>query len=541
MSIRRVQACALTAAIRQLLHTLTVGRDMTLPKDDGSDGRDRGRPTVVAVITAAVAVVFVIGYASRPQTVATSDTQPLVVEEPDPVVTTSSPVVTATTADTGPIEASPLSTNLPHVDDFPPVANRMLLTVTAGAGGVSHLISWPSDSPTSRSEIPPGAGPVLFLDASDTAMAFLGSPIRRVGLPLYAGEPGTWSPVASRVTSFSWHATWPLRLAWVETGRGLCAADFDASSGGLQSSRCLPGITGRLTGFDDHGFVLVEDGGVVRLTIDGEEVNRVPGTDALIGPDGEVLIEEISNPGGFAVVQADLTGRQHLEWTEGVDHDLVAWSPQATDELRADDRRQYPQIALLDQTTPDSYLLVSRDLDGNQLADIEVTGSFRDLQWDRSGRYLLAPGSHGEDNIVLVYDLAGDGPNIISFDEDVLESRLVIPTVCENASFLKRDWELRYDGPFEDLWIVSSRDWHLGWTFLSGRISDGPNTGKIPTWVLPWFGGGQAFPAQSVPANAVAESLGTGSPLDLAFFGIDDPMLIDGAQASQWCVATGGG
>lgn len=513
---------------------------MLLPTDqDGPAQRNRSGPAIVAIV-AAVAAAAVIGYASRPNTVATTVTQPLVVEEPDPIVTTTSSVPTTGTTTLRSIEVSPLTAHLPGVDDFPPMADRILLTVTA-TDAISHLVSWPSNAPASSSEIPAGAGPVLFFDASDNVMAFLGAPIRRIGLPLYAGDTGAWSPVAYKATSFAWHATWPRRLAWIETGRGLCFADLAQTGDSFGNPNCLPGVTGRLTGFDDHGFALVAGSDVVRLTVDGEEINRVPGSDALIGPDGRVLIEEISDRGGYALAGADLTNRRHLEWTEGVRHGLLAWSPQTSEQHESDRTLRFPQLALLEETSPGRYRLESRDMEGNQAFALDVAGSFTDVRWDRSGRYLLVPGIIAGQNVVLLYDLANQRAKFIGFEDDVLESRLVIPATCEDASFVEQDWESRYGVPLADLWMVSSRDSHLGWTLLSGRIAEGIQKGEIATWVLPWYGGKPSPPPMSTPANDVARDLGEGSPLDLGFFGIDDWMSIDGARISQWCVTTEGG
>ncbi|HZD23754.1 MAG TPA: hypothetical protein VE569_10195, partial [Acidimicrobiia bacterium] len=222
---------------------------MTHPVDTARPPPRSGLRGLAAAVGAGLLAIIVFGYASQPREVAAPPTTQAVVAEPEPVVTTIPQASTTTTIDQ--IIDGPLL-------EFLPEATGSVMTAVAGTSD-SHLLTLPSGATATRTELPVGTGPVLFFDAADRQMAFLGSSLRLSGLTLYVGGLQGWVPLTGRVTSFAWHSTWPGRLAWVETGEGLCVADIDTDGSTVAAPRCLPRVSGRLTGFDDHGFLVVTD------------------------------------------------------------------------------------------------------------------------------------------------------------------------------------------------------------------------------------------------------------------------------------------
>jgi hypothetical protein len=79
------------------------------------------------------------------------------------------------------------------------------------------------------------------------------------------------------------------------------------------------------------------------------------------------------------------------------------------------------------------------------------------------------------------------------------------------------------------------------WYFVSALVSGGPADGQIATWVLPpWVAPDDPAntPSISFPVNDASRSLNFGdSRFNAENYGADDPLDLDGAIATQRCVA----
>ncbi|HZD23752.1 MAG TPA: hypothetical protein VE569_10185, partial [Acidimicrobiia bacterium] len=418
-----------------------------------------------------------------------------------------------------------------------PEAGGDLVTVIGGRDNPSLVHSYLDLAPTAT-DIPVITPPVLFFDVSDTLMAFLGPSGQPGGFTLYAGGPSQWVPLAAPVQSHVWHATEPGRLGWVETGRGLCVANLDRDGSIVEGPTCLDGITGRLVGFDDHGVLMVEEEVVSRITLTGEQINQVRGSDARIAPDGRVLVATHHAQGPIVSLSV---GSPDLESMEELHIEILDWEPGDTDGVALfvalSPRSTEPELALLVAQEGEFQIQVW-DLDGNLVETRNIEGRPWGIEWDRSGRFLLAPGIFNEqESRVYVYDLFREILTFVPFETWVQDTQLVIPAQCENASRFEQDWTLGEGVGIENLQMVLSRDAGLeSWRFLSGRIAEGPNVAELATWALPAYTG-EHSPQQSIPANQPASDVpAVQTNMNPNDSGVSDWMDIDGARISQWCV-----
>lgn len=486
------------------------------------DREDRRAPTtavVLAVVGGALAV-FVLAYASQPKEAgATTTTASIVVAPLDTTTTTDDTV------------ESPLPS--PLTDLIPGAQGDLLSVVTTGTD-MYQLLAWSQTQ--SETEMPPMLNrPVLEFDASDLRLAFLGAASLPEGNPLYVGRPSDWQPIASRAASFAWHTSIPGRLAWMEVEKGLCQADLHVNGAFVTEPVCDPEVAGELVGFDDHGALLITGTEVIRVAVDGEEVDRVPGLNAFPAPDGRVLISSFSSAERGVVFDLASPGLEEVDRLAWAPPDalglygFVAWSPRTT----------APELAFLVRQDVDRHQIQRWDLDGNLLNSLNLGSEAWDIRWDRSGRFLLAPGLSNGQHFVHVYDLTTYELTYLPFDHWVEDTHLVIPAFCEDASGLVDHWQERVpDGvTVVDMWMVSSRDSGLvSWRFVSGRLLGGNHDGEIATWAMTDYPGSGA-PPRAIPVNEAAmDPPRDPARLDRDAYGIEDWMLVDGARISQWCL-----
>jgi len=306
-----------------------------------------------------------------------------------PVTTTAPPETTTTTV--------PFFETLRAV--VPQVDGDLLAVI---GQSTLRLVSWPSDGAKDIRGIGAWTGPALEVDRSGAYLAFLGPAEAGEDSALFVGDRESWHPLTVNVDSFRWHTRDPERIAW--TGGGLLCHGLVHPDGGFLSLRCLVDVTGLLLGFDDDGFLIAPEPGVVaRLDTDGVEQARTDGDDALIGPDGRILIIRHgrgNDPDATAFVTTDpeLSRVSILEWAPAEAsgaYGMVAWSPTASP----------PELAFLVPSAPGTYQVQRWSLDGRMLAGPVLSGRYWNIEWDWSGRYLLTPGvTPGGDHVIHVYD-----------------------------------------------------------------------------------------------------------------------------------------
>jgi hypothetical protein len=380
-----------TTVAQRLRDTVTDSRDgPTRVSPEGLEsGQRRPEPAktirnAVALLAAAVGVSILL--------LAQSDTTPVAA----PMPSTTSAVAPATTKPT-------TTTTVPYFDTLRAVLPDVdgMLMAAIGQEAV-RLVTWPGTSEKRTIPIPMWAGPEIEVDRSGHEMAFLGPAENGQDSALYVGDSTAWHPLADNVSSFQWHARDAGRIAW--TGGGLlCSGQVDPGAG-VRTLRCLIDIEGRLVGFDDVGYLLALDSGaIVRLDAEGEEVARADGDDASIGSDGRVLIVSSSTDAGravheFSVADPKLARVTHLDWApDGAsgEYGFVAWSPASSP----------PELAFLVSLGGSEWQLQRWSIGGRLLASPNLSGRYRNVEWDWSGRYLLVPGEDDQgDPVIHIYD-----------------------------------------------------------------------------------------------------------------------------------------
>lgn len=495
---------------------------------DRRDPRRPGPGGIVLAVAGGALALLVLAYASQPQVADdASTTTSNLVSSPPEMTTTSTRVVVAS----DPSSSEPLT-------DYLPAADGASISVVATRSGGNRLMTW--------SDLRSGAAmpamlnrPLLEFDASDLRLAFIAPSSTLDGDRLYVGRRLDWRPIASQVTSFAWHTTSPGRLGWVEIMRGLCHADLHINGAFVTEPVCDQKVTGELVGLDDNGALLLTGGEAVRVSRDGSEGARLAAIDGFLAPDGRVLITSISSAEQgvvFDLASPDLSEVDILDWAPADasgQNGFVAWSPRVTS----------PELAFLVRLDAGRYQIQRWDLDGNLLNALDLDGEVWNVGWDRSGRYLLAPGLMDGEFGVQAFDLTTSEWAFLPFDHRVQDTHLVIPALCEDASALADHWQQRVpDGvTVVDMWLVNSRDSGLSsWWSVSGRLIGGEHDGAIATWAIPDYSG-VGTPPDAIPANHAAAAPGRKpSSLDPGGYDVDDWMLVDGARISQWCVGASG-
>lgn len=428
-------------------------------------------------------------------------------------------------------------------DLLPEVRGELVAVVSQTGGSGQELVRWVPNATGPTREMPILEGPVLGFDQSGQYLAFLGPSSLLDGPTLYFGGLDSWAPARVGVTSFRWHETLWRQIGWFEPGEPprLCWADADVGAEILSGAECVEGAGTELVGFDSEGFFVTDRaaGTVSLIDAAGRPVRSVPGFDALIGPDGRVLIVERSPAGGdtvFSLASPDLAEVVGLDWAPGNaagEFGVVAWSP-----VR-------PLLAFLVNDVAEQPRLELWNSDGKSLANVTLTGRVWDVTWDSTGRYLLIPGVLDEQQHFLqIYDAFAGTLVDVKLDGWIQNASLVVAASCRDAAHVEGTFTDRLpDGvSLTTPRMVRSRDAHLQpWYFVSARVVGGPFDGEIASWALPGFDGTSVdntnTPSLSVPINQAASSLGFGmTHLDPASYGMEDWLQIDGALASQACL-----
>jgi hypothetical protein len=493
---------------------------------------------VVAVVGAAALVFLAVSNGSEPgvdSTTTLTAAQTLAMP-PSPTATIDPPASTTSTS-TGPAREETLSDLLPE--------NRgvLVVAITRQAATDLELVRWPPATPPRSVEIPMLVGPVLDFDGSGKHMAFLGQSATVEGPALYVGSLDSWAPARIGVSSFRWHSTVPSRIGWMEPGDPprLCWADTDPAEG-ISTATCVPGMGDKLVGFDPSGFLVVDyaTNTVHRLDASGQQVASMPGINALIGPDGQILVVNVAPDGresSFSIADPDLATAVALDWAPANasgEYGFVAWSPVS----------HPPELAFLVADGQGRQQLQRWDLDGTPRRAVNLSGRVWDVRWDSTGRYLLAPGviTVGE-HVLQVYDSFSESIVILPYDNWIQDAHLVTPAVCQTADHVTATFvdRLPTDVTLEAARMVLSRVANLeSWYFISARIEGGPFDGQLASWALPGFDGIHVdttnTPNLAVPINEAATYLGFGmTTLDPINYGVNDWLQLDGALASQRC------
>ena len=447
--------------------------------------------------------------------------------------------------------ASTSSTTLPVVSDpqlkdlLPDASGVLVAAITVQGTLDLELVRWSPAGSQSSTAIAMLGGPVLDFDQSAQHMAFLGPSSTAEGPTLYVGRSDSWSPARVGVSSFSWHATVAGRIGWLEPGDppGLCWATADLVEG-LSAAVCVPGSGTQLVGFDSSGFLVVDHASqtVNRLDAEGRRVGSLPGTSALVGPDGQVLVVDRSpdaRESFFSVADPDLSDVVDLDWAPrnaSGRYGFVAWSPIG-----------HPaELAFLVYDEDERRWELQRwDLGGTLRRAVYLAGRVWDVTWDSTGRYLLVTGVLDEsDHVLQVYDTFSQALVFLHFDHWIRDAKLVTKSACKDASHIVAAFadRLPLGVSLEVPQMVPSRDASLeSWYFTSARIAGGPLDGDVVSWGLPGFDGTSVdntnTPNLAVPIGEAASSLGFGmTSLDPNNYGVADWLQLDGALASQACV-----
>lgn len=496
------------------------------------------KAAVVAGVGIAALVFFAVSNGSEPGVDSTTAlATPETFAVPSSPTTTINPPASTTSTSTGSARKETLSDLLPE--------NRgvLVVAITRQAAADLELVRWPPATPPRSLEIPMLGGPMLEFDGSGQHMAFLGRSATVEVSALYVGSPDSWAPARIGVSSFRWHSTVGSRIGWMEPGDPprLCWADTDLAEG-ISTPTCVPGMGDNLVGFDPSGFLVVDYAArtVRRLDASGQQVAGMPGTDALIGPDGQVLVVNQAPDGresSFSVADPDLATAVLLDWAPANasgEYGFVAWSPVG----------HPPELAFLvfDQGRQQ---LQRWDLDGTPRRAVNLSGRVWDVKWDSTGRYLLAPGVIDVgDHVLQVYDTFSEALVVLPFDNWIQDAHLVTPAVCQTAAHVAATFvdRLPTDVTLGTAWMVLSRVANLeSWYFISARVVGGPFNGQLASWALPGFDGISVdttnTPNLAVPINEAATYLGFGmTTLNPVNYGVDDWLQLDGALASQRCV-----
>ena len=501
-----------------------------------------GAALVVGAGIAAAVFLFGSGADSEPdtQSAETALAVPETSTGASDQLTTTSPLAPASSTTTVLAAGQTLS------DLLPDTKGVLIAAITSGAG--LELVVWPPTTPSGSSEIPILSGPVLEFDASGQKMAFLGPSATTEGLTLYVGSPASWAKARVAVSSFRWHVTWWGRIAWMESGNPeqLCWADADPVGGRFSTSTCVTGSGDELVGFDSNGFLVVDHDQRIVLRVDdsGRQVGSLPGSDALISRDGQVLVIDRDRDGreaSFSLADPDLTNAVELDWApQGAsgEYGFVALSPSA----------HGPEVAFLVVPNEERrYQLQLWTFDGTLKQTVNLSGRVWDVEWDSTGRYLLVPGKLDEsDHVLQVYDTFTQGLVFLPYDNWIQDAQLVTPAVCENAAHVTAAFadHLPPDVTLGTARMVLSRDANLeSWYFMSARVVGGPFDGELASWAHTGFDGRNVdttnTPGLAVPINEAANYLGFGmTSLEPASYGVDHWLQLDGALASQQCVQT---
>ncbi len=269
--------------------------------------------------------------------------------------------------------------------DAVPEAHGDLVAVIGSPAG-TDLIRVGNDGAILLLERPNRAESVAF-DRSGQLMAYIGD------------SPNTDSALyvesfsIAEAYSFSWHATVPGRIAWLEHGpERLCWADLPEPES-LTALSCIRGLAfgTELVAFDDYGFITIDRAGrsIERLRPDGQRVASVAGDDIVLGPSERLLVidrgVDTTDETTFTVISRDFTDPVRLDWAPSDPAGtpiVAAWSPSVV----------YPEIAFL-IWAEDHHQLQVYDLEGHLNHTVDLEGRVWGLEWDSTGRYLLIPGT----------------------------------------------------------------------------------------------------------------------------------------------------
>jgi hypothetical protein len=299
-----------------------------------------------------------------------------------------------------------------------------------------------------------------------------------------------------------------------------------------------------LAGFDATGFLVVDytDGSVSRLDAAGQTLRSVAGTDAVIGPDGQILVVDQDRSGSdvrFSLAAPDLATVTDLDWAPqnaSGEYGFVAWNPTVHP-------RELAFLTWDDETR--RYQLQRWTIDGTPRRTVNLSGRVWDVTWDSTGRYLLAPGILDErDSVLHVFDTFSGHLVYVHYDNWIQDAELVTPAACEDAQHVAAAFSERLpDGvTLTTPQMILSRDANLNsWYFMTARIEGGSFDGELATWAYPGFDGRTVDPTNTpnlvLPANDGATSLGLGmTTLDPTNYGVGNWLQLDGATASQHCL-----
>lgn len=394
-----------------------MGDDAPKVEPLGEGGREERRPRPIGAVVAAAAVgstvLFLLTTPDALPRAPTSTTTTTL-----PTTTTSDPTLRFGTLPT-PIRARTLADIIPEYDG--------VLRVIEG----DTLLTWRGERSAAPSLLTPGDR--LHFDASDRLVATLASASDGSAVPLLVGAPGEpgMLQLDDPVAGFVWHATVPGRLAWIRGGEapGLCWADLAWMSPMpdlVSPPSCTPSAAPGLLVFDDLGFIAGEVGGAVVTRLDPEGTvvaSLFPALGARVRPDGGILITQAGPDGSLVFRVADPTLTEigdplpQASSSGPLYQALVAPSP------------LHPiRHAYLFPISGERYRVEVLYENGRRVAAFNLEGRVWDLDWDSTGRYLLAPGIIEEtDHVLYVLDTATREVTVLPFADWVQDAALVMP------------------------------------------------------------------------------------------------------------------
>ena len=505
------------------------------------------RRSVIGVVALAVVAfgAIVVSTGSDPSPTAGTVPPPI-----QPVITSTLPIEPPATSvplnALAMIEAATEAALVAHglaIWDLLPEATGVFVATTGGTSGTDLV--WSTRDRVEVFTDTPAFFETMAFDASGQQFARIGDSPGTYGAGLHLGTKPS-DPIIDNARSFAWHATVPGRIAWVVPGVDeLCWADVK-EAGGLTPATCVPGRDGQLFGFDDDGFLLNDHVGrtIWLLDLAGRVLASVTGDDALMGPDGRILIvsrDFLRQETVFTVTDRNLTNPERLDWAPpnatGAPV-IAAWSPLLSEQ----------RLAFL-VWEDDAFHLQVWSTDGEFIDSVDLDGRVWGIDWDSTGRYILVPGevnfavADPTAYVVYAYDTFTFSLVTLSFDGWVQQALLVTPSVCETASHVAAAFSSSLPTGVElgTAQMVKSRDANLeSWYFMSATINTGRDAGAIATWAMPGFAGGidsVNTPNLAVPINDAATQLEFGLiSLDPTNYLVSDWIQLDGAHASQDCV-----
>lgn len=263
--------------------------------------------------------------------------------------------------------------------------------VTVEGGSLAHIV-WPvAGDPVVRA-LPGGTGGTARFDSSGTWLALTTDVPDLLGEVLSVGKPSTVQPLASGVTSYSWHDSEAGRLGYTQVEDGEWQLLEVGASREPEVIRSSDDTGGRLLAWGEWGWA-------VHDMVTGEGVSLLgPSGELRASPSGVVLD---SHPAGWLLMGGDrLNLVSSGGGVKGIDVSVDSLGTIVDGEISPDGE----WIAVLGA----NGLKVFREDGTGEVFQAAGFGS-TELVWTSDSRFVLIPGSRG----VVVTDTQGTPPEYV--------------------------------------------------------------------------------------------------------------------------------